>query len=40
MPQKKSILSLDTLSLDTWAVVLSLVLALFVRFGVIKSVTW
>ena len=40
MPQKKSILSLDTLSLDTWAVVLSLVLALLVRFGVIKSVTW
>jgi hypothetical protein len=32
---KKSILSLDT-----WAVVLSLALALFVRFGVIKSVAW
>jgi hypothetical protein len=28
------------LSLDTWAVILSLALALFVRFGVIKSVTW
>lgn len=33
--QKKSVLSLDA-----WAVVLSLALALFVRFGVIKSVTW
>jgi len=28
------------LSLDTWAVILSLALALFVRFGVIKSVAW
>ena len=28
------------LSLDGWAVVLSLALALLVRFGVIKSVTW
>jgi len=28
------------LSLDTWAVLLSLALALFVRFGVIKSVSW
>jgi|GEM_PF-2715445 len=37
---KKPILSLDTLSLDTWAVILSLALALFVRFGIIKSVTW
>jgi len=37
---KKPILSLDTLSLDTVAVILSLALALFVRFGVIKSVTW
>jgi hypothetical protein len=35
MSTKKSIVSLDT-----WAVVLSLALALFVRFGVIKSVTW
>jgi hypothetical protein len=35
MPQHKPILSLDT-----WAVVLSLALALVVRFGVIKSVTW
>jgi hypothetical protein len=35
MPQKRSILSLDT-----WAVVLSLGLALLVRFGVLKSVTW
>ena len=34
-PQKKS-----TLSLDTWAVVLSLALAFLVRFGVIKFVTW
>lgn len=34
-PSRKSILSLDT-----WAVVLSLALALFVRLGVIKSVTW
>jgi hypothetical protein len=28
------------LSLDAWAVVLSLVLALFVRLSVIKSVSW
>lgn len=28
------------LSLDTWAVLLSLVLALFVRLGVISSVHW
>ncbi len=35
MPLKKSIFSLDT-----WAVILSLALALFVRFGIIKSVTW
>ena len=34
-PQKKSVLSLDT-----WAVILSLGLALLVRYGVIKSVTW
>ncbi len=27
-------------SLDTWAVILSLALALLVRFGLIKSVTW
>lgn len=40
MPKKKSALSLDSLSLDTLAVVLSLALALFVRFGIIKSVTW
>jgi len=37
---KKPVLSLDSLSLDTVAVILSLALALFVRFGVIKSVTW
>ncbi len=35
MPQKKS-----TFSLDTWAVLLSLALALLVRFGVLKSVPW
>lgn len=35
MSTKKSILSLDT-----WAVLLSLALALLIRFGVIKSVTW
>jgi hypothetical protein len=29
-----------SLSLDTWAVVLSLALALFIRFGILKSVTW
>ena len=40
MSTKRSLLSLNTLSLDTWAVVLSLALALLVRFGVIKSVTW
>ncbi len=27
-------------SLDTWAVVLSLALALLVRLGLIKSVSW
>jgi hypothetical protein len=35
MPQKKSFLSLDT-----WAVLLSLALALFIRIGLIKSVAW
>ena len=35
MPQKRL-----SLSLDTWAVILSLVLALFIRFGVIPSVSW
>jgi hypothetical protein len=29
-----------SLSLDVWAVVLSLALALLVRVGVIKSVAW
>jgi hypothetical protein len=29
-----------TLSLDVWAVLLSLVLALLVRVGVIRSVAW
>jgi hypothetical protein len=28
------------LSLDTWAVVLSLVLALAIKLGVIKSIAW
>ena len=28
------------LSLDTWAVLLSLALALSVRFGLLKSVPW
>ncbi len=28
------------LSLDTWAVLLSLALALLVRFGLLKSVGW
>lgn len=27
-------------SLDTWAVILSLALALLVRVGIIKSVSW
>ncbi len=27
-------------SLDTWAVVLSLALALFVKLGVIRAVSW
>jgi hypothetical protein len=35
MPQKRSFLSLDT-----WAVVLSLALALLVRIGIIKTVAW
>lgn len=29
-----------SLSLDTWAVLLSLVLALLVRIGILKSVPW
>ena len=32
--------SRQILSLDGWAVVLSLALALLVRIGVIKSVSW
>jgi hypothetical protein len=28
------------LSLDTWAVILSLALVLLVRFGALKSITW
>ncbi len=28
------------LSLDTWAVLLSLTLALLVRFGILKAVPW
>ena len=35
VPATKSLLSLDG-----WAVVLSLSLALFVRLGVIKTVSW
>jgi hypothetical protein len=27
-------------SLDTWAVVLSLALALLVRFGILRTVSW
>ena len=36
-PFSKSKLSL---SLDTWAVILSLVLALIVRLGILKIVSW
>ena len=32
--------SFSALSLDTWAVLLSLALALVIRFGVLKSVPW
>jgi hypothetical protein len=28
------------ISIDTWAVLLSLVLALLVRFGILKTVPW
>ncbi len=35
MPYKKF-----SLSLDTWAVILSLALALVVRLGFIKSISW
>jgi len=34
------LLSLDTFSLDTWAVIAALVLALAVRFDVLKNVAW
>ena len=30
----------STLSLDVWAVILSLSLALLVRVGLIKTITW
>jgi hypothetical protein len=33
-------LSLAAISLDTWAVILSLGLVLLVRFGALKSVAW
>lgn len=36
----KSSLSVGTVSLDTWAVLLSLALALIVRLGLIKTVAW
>lgn len=39
-PAKKPISPLNRLSLDTWAVILSLALALLVRTGVIRSVAW
>jgi hypothetical protein len=29
-----------SISLDTWAVLLSLGLALLIRFGILKSVAW
>ena len=32
--------SLDTFSLDTWAVIAALVLALAVRFDLLKNVAW
>lgn len=34
-PAKKSFLSLDT-----WAVLLSLALALIIKLGVLKTITW
>lgn len=37
---KGAYFSLDTLSLDMWAVIVALVLALAVRFDVLKSVPW
>lgn len=30
----------STISLDTWAVLLALLAALLVRFGIIKTVPW
>jgi hypothetical protein len=33
-------ISLDTVSLDTWAVLLALAAALLVRFGVLKNIPW
>jgi hypothetical protein len=33
-------ISLDTVSLDTWAVLLGLAAALLVRFGVLKNIPW
>ncbi len=33
-------ISLDTISLDTWAVLLAFAAALLVRLGVLKTVPW
>jgi hypothetical protein len=40
MPDSSRSSPSSTLSLDTWAVLLSIALALLVRFGVVKIVPW
>jgi hypothetical protein len=32
--------SLDTVSLDTWAVLLAFAAVLLVRFGILKNIPW
>jgi hypothetical protein len=33
-------ISLDTVSLDTWAVLLAFAAVLLIRFGVLKNIPW
>jgi hypothetical protein len=39
-PPATNRVSLDRVSLDTWAVLLAFAAALLVRFGVLKTVPW
>jgi hypothetical protein len=38
--RKHSLFSLNSLSIDTWSVVVALALAALVRLGLIKTVPW